>query len=355
MKRILAWVMSVLLAFTCVNISPNQALAAETNLVVNGSFETPVVTNFVGFNRSITGWDLFAGPTIEINNKFITQPSDGSQVVELDSFAVSGIYQDIPTEAGKTYKLSFAFKANPNASENKLNVRWGDTVVANLSKTATDTEWEVYAYDLKATSNNTRLSFDNLNEISDAVGTFIDAVSLVETIAPDAPCDDGPKANLIDFNSAESLNAAAEPISSGVVTVSFEGLNVIEVGSSRGGFSGSAGPNQVISSDRVNFNGRFLTEPGARGSLRGSNYSRVIDFSQPVNNVCLFVADIDFGQGITLEVSNSKGESLYSNSFPSSTRADASLTTFDLSKLEGVKRIEMIGSDTVGIDNLSFN
>ncbi|MGB3508661.1 MAG: DUF642 domain-containing protein [Microcoleaceae cyanobacterium] len=356
MKRMLVWVMSLLLALTCVNMSPSVAIAAGTNLVVNGSFEKPV-TGILDYPQSVPGWQLSEGIAIEFQH-IAGQPYAGEQLVELDGLGVSGIYQDIPTEAGKTYKLTFAFSPRPGVSENKLNVSWGNASIAELEKSGeglSNTDWQVYSYDLKATSNNTRLNFDNLNETSDALGTFIDAVSLVETIAGDAPCSEGPKANLIDFNSAESLNTAAQPISSGGVEVSFEGLNVIEVGSSKGGFGGKAGQNQVISSDQANFNGRFLTEPGARASFRQSNYRRAIDFSQPVNNVCLFVADVDSGQGIKVKVLNSNGESLYSKSFPSSTGADTSLTTFDLSKLEGVKRIEMVGDDPVGIDNLSFN
>ncbi|GGA34691.1 hypothetical protein CYANOKiyG1_52100 [Okeania sp. KiyG1] len=178
MKRILPWVMSVLLAFTFLNISPSSAIAAD-NIVVNGSFETPEV-EFVDFKRSIEGWDLSDGLAIEIDSKWVSKPFEGSQLVEMDSYSVTGIYQDIPTEAGKTYKLTFAFKGNPDTPESKLNVGWGDSIVANLSKTAADTEWETYTYELKATSTSTRLSFDNLDEISDGMGSYIDAVSVVE-------------------------------------------------------------------------------------------------------------------------------------------------------------------------------
>ncbi|MGB3510520.1 MAG: DUF642 domain-containing protein [Microcoleaceae cyanobacterium] len=356
MKRILAWVMSVLLAFTCLNISPKLAIAAESNLVVNGSFEMPGV-NFVGFEKSIQGWELSAGSVIEIDDKYITKPFEGLQSVELDSYSVSAIYQDIPTEAGKTYKLTFAFKANPKASENKLNVGWGDTVVANLNKTATDTEWEIYTYDRKATSTSTRLSFDNLDETSDGFGTYIDGVSVVETIAGDAPCSEGHKAHLIDFNSAEadSLNAVAQPISSDGITISFENLHVIKTSSpysKAGGFGGKVGDNQVIPSDRTNFNGGFLTGLGkVSDPERKNRYRRAINFSQPVNNVCLFAADID---NSTVNVLDSEGEILYSKPLKIK---DASVMTLDWSKLEGVKAIEVIGSgqDGIGMDNLSFN
>jgi len=348
--------MSVLLTFACINISQPSALAAE-NLVVNGSFEEPTV-ELLGYPESVPGWQLSAGPAVEFQQGIAGTAYDGGQLVELDGLEVSGIYQDIPTKPGKTYKLTFAFSPRPNVADNKLNVSWGDTTVAQLEKSGeglADTDWQVYTYYLKATSDSTRLSFDDLNEESDALGTFIDAVSLVETVAPDAPCSEGAKANLIDFNSAETLNAAAKPISSGGVTVSFDNFNVIQIGDTKGGFGGKAGKNQVIASDRGNFNGRFLTEVGSTASFRPNNYARAIDFSKPVNNVCFFVADIDSGQGITVKALDAKGGSIYSKNFPSSLNRDTALTTFDLSKIEGIKRLELVGNDPIGLDNLSFN
>ncbi len=361
MKRILPWVMSVLLALTCINISQPSAQAAGANLVVNGSFEEPVAESAYGpldWKPSLKGWELSAGPAIEIQGGVVGKSYDGKQLVELDGLEVSGIYQDIPTKPGNTYKLTFAFSPRPDVADNKLNVSWGDTKIATLEKSGeglSDTDWQVYTYNLKATGDSTRLSFDDLDETSDALGTFIDGVSLVETIAADAPCSEGAKANLIDFNSAESLNAAAKPISTGGVTVSFDSFNVIQTGDTKGGFGGKAGKNQVIASDRGNFNGRFLTEVGSTASFRPNNYTRAIDFSKPVNNVCFFVADIDSGQGITVKAKDAKGTSLYSKNFPSSLKRDTALTTFDLSKIEGIKRLELVGNDPIGLDNLSFN
>lgn len=69
MKRILPWVMSVLLALTCVNIPQASAEAAGKNLVVNGSFEEPVAQSVYGpidWKPSLKGWELSKGPAIEI-------------------------------------------------------------------------------------------------------------------------------------------------------------------------------------------------------------------------------------------------------------------------------------------------
>ncbi|MDY7015935.1 MAG: DUF642 domain-containing protein [Cyanobacteriota bacterium] len=192
MKRMVVWVMSALLALTCINLSQPSAIAAGTNLVKNGGFEEPDTTQEYSYGipgflwkNPIPGWQSNKGRDIEIDGKLSGGPKayEGSQEVELDgNNETNEIYQDISTEAGKTYKLSFAFSPRPGIADNKLNVRWGDTVLAKLSADGTgltDTQWQVYTYTVQAKGATTRLSFDNLNEdSSDGQGALLDAVSL---------------------------------------------------------------------------------------------------------------------------------------------------------------------------------
>ncbi|MDY7012900.1 MAG: DUF642 domain-containing protein, partial [Cyanobacteriota bacterium] len=152
----------------------------QKNSIVNGSFEKPVV-DVLGFEPSIEGWTVSEGGAIEIDNQIVSSPSQGAQFVEMDANQVTKIEQDIPTQAGKTYKLSFAFSPRPGTADNKLNVRWGDKVVAQLDESGEDLtapDWKVYSYEVKADSSTTRLSFDDLNEASDGSGSYLDAVSL---------------------------------------------------------------------------------------------------------------------------------------------------------------------------------
>jgi hypothetical protein len=93
---------------------------ASTNLLTNGSFETPIVeagkfTRFSGGSSSITGWTV-VGPEASIVNSTFTSwliqfpASDGSQWLDLTGFfsrAVEGVEQTVPTVAGNAYRLSF--------------------------------------------------------------------------------------------------------------------------------------------------------------------------------------------------------------------------------------------------------
>lgn len=191
-------------AFTIGILPLTVATKANANIVVNGSFETTptAISNpGVGYYNGIPGWSLdassqggFQGPAaIEIQrNNVAGSAYDGNNLLELDSHGVSGVFQDLATIVGQTYKLEFAFSPRPQnhalspilswgTTQNILNVKWGSTLVDTLSASGaglTDTAWKVFTYNLLATSTTTRLSFDNLTGISDTYGTYLDNVSV---------------------------------------------------------------------------------------------------------------------------------------------------------------------------------
>src|SRR5436190_23899338 len=72
--------------------------AAAANIVVNGGFEDPALpTDWWDVFGSIPGWTTAFGPGIEIQNLNWGLPYEGNQLVELDSYASTGIYQDLTT------------------------------------------------------------------------------------------------------------------------------------------------------------------------------------------------------------------------------------------------------------------
>ncbi|BAZ48985.1 hemolysin-type calcium-binding protein [Nostoc sp. NIES-4103] len=159
------------------------------NLVFNGSFESPIGSaGGYGIFPSIPGWSLLTGSQgrgIEVQNNIVGSPFDGSQLVELDSNGVTGIYQDLNTIVGQKYTLEFAFSPRPRVPQNILNVNWGGNLVTTLTANGTgltNTSWQTFTYSLVATSSVTRLSFDNLNELSNSLGTYIDKVSVTAVV-----------------------------------------------------------------------------------------------------------------------------------------------------------------------------
>lgn len=166
------------------------ALAAKpvnaANLVRNGSFEEPLVTNSRqwDFYSSIPGWSLSQGNAIEVQKtiKGIGSAADGVQHVELDSNQSSSIFQYLSTEVNRKYSLRFAFSARPGTptSDNILGIKWDGYLIGKLMADGTgftDSNWKNFTYTVTAKTPRTRLEFADLGK-SNSVGTYIDNVSV---------------------------------------------------------------------------------------------------------------------------------------------------------------------------------
>ena len=107
--------------FLLVLLGGSSAVFAESDLVTNGSFESPdVPTGSYQIFSNIPGWVTTVGNGIEIQDHVAGDPSEdsGNQFVELDSSGNSGMKQTLGTETGKKYLLSFIYSPRPHISEN---------------------------------------------------------------------------------------------------------------------------------------------------------------------------------------------------------------------------------------------
>ncbi|MFZ2484703.1 MAG: choice-of-anchor C family protein [Minisyncoccia bacterium] len=197
-----------------------EADDAAINLLTNGSFESPVVTNGAL-------WDIFASnfPGLswlvdwinpsgapEIANIEIQEnglgggwlASDGTQWTELDSdwggpsSEQSGeagsvaISQAVTTVNGEDYNVSFDFSARPDtaASENEVEVLAGGVLIGTVGPTAGagNTVWTSHTFTFTATTTSTVVTFRDAGTPSNSVGTFIDNAS-VNCKLPPPPID----------------------------------------------------------------------------------------------------------------------------------------------------------------------
>jgi hypothetical protein len=154
--------------------------------VVNGSFEQPPVqSGSTTWFSSIPGWSLSFGPAIEVNNNvpaYGLTAADGAQLVELDSYAPSGIFQDLPTAPGASYTLIFTFGARPGygPDDNALEAWWDGSPLATLTLDGTGAStavWQDYSYIVTATGSTTRLEFRDVGTPS-TQGTLLDNVRM---------------------------------------------------------------------------------------------------------------------------------------------------------------------------------
>lgn len=214
-------------------------------LIVNGSFEDPIVTNGANWDifGSVLGWsfdwmntDGAPAPALELHkgvNGWLS--ANGSQHAELDgdwygpSDSNQGgstkLWQEIATVPGEEYELKFSFSARPNTGEadNKLGVEIdGNDITGSTftkSNNTNQTVWEEFTYKFTATNALTEISFEDRGT-ENALGTFLDDVSVmcieescVETNGS-IVSDSQTIVSLVDVNGATSTpNTNAIPVS----------------------------------------------------------------------------------------------------------------------------------------------
>jgi len=182
------------------------------NIIQNGSFEFPEVTNDAK-------WDIFPSGTsgldwtvewnggsathdgrtrpetaqMEYHRGVLGSAEDGHQYTELDSDwygpddplnnepSLVRIYQYVPTTPGAKYRLHYFYAARPNTStgQNILDVEIDDVNVASHNAAAGGgaIDWHEYTYEFYADYASTKVEFIG-GGTNDSLGVFLDYVTL---------------------------------------------------------------------------------------------------------------------------------------------------------------------------------
>ncbi|HEY8021920.1 MAG TPA: DUF642 domain-containing protein, partial [Thermoanaerobaculia bacterium] len=175
-------------------LSSAQAAAPAGSLIVNGSFEDPVIAGSFQLFGSIPGWQPTGscGPGIEVDRGAFGAAAEGNQSVELNTTCVNGVSQTVATTPGASYSLAFAFAARPGttAAQNRMDVRFDGAVVDQLGPQAPGAglAWSLHQYEVTATGSAATLSFQGSDPAAtDGVGTELDFVSLVPLVLRAGP------------------------------------------------------------------------------------------------------------------------------------------------------------------------
>lgn len=163
--------------------------SSKADLVLNGSFEQPSIgaATFSLFS-SIPGWTPTAGQ-LELQSNGLYGPGsvafNGVQWHEMDrASGATGIFQDLTTEVGQTYLLSFAYAPRPftAAADNVFEVLWGGSTVVTLGPLTPPggdvIDWQVASFVVTASATTTRLQFNDIGDVV-SVGALLDNVSVV--------------------------------------------------------------------------------------------------------------------------------------------------------------------------------
>lgn len=185
---------------------------ARANLIINGSFETPDVTNgtyvtiFPGGEPAGFGWSVVAG-SVDANDEELNagQPLgpayDGRQFLDLNGTLAGTLSQTFATTPGVSYTLDFAYSNNfafTNMSDPATAVvTVTDTGIGNDLITPLtishgtggpgDQDWTVESLTFAATGSNTTLTFTSTRFTTPLGGILLDGVSVVGPAAVPAP------------------------------------------------------------------------------------------------------------------------------------------------------------------------
>ncbi len=177
----------------------------RANLLLNGSFESPVVTpgsplNFgaggepAGFEWKVATGDIdLAGP-----NPFVLfPPYDGVQAVDLNGNVRGSLYQDFTTVLGQLYSLTFAYADNPleggisTADITVTDLLSSGTLLADSISHSTSSnsppngDWLLYSGTFTATGTSTRLLFTSTSvSNSPSGGNLVDDVNVLPVPEP---------------------------------------------------------------------------------------------------------------------------------------------------------------------------
>ena len=161
---------------TLIGGSGNDTLIGDSNILINGSFEAGFApnTNQVG---PVTGWRNRSGESFEIwgsgfNGEVAT---DGNNFIEIDAgTGVDSAYQDVVTQSGKTYTITFSAHQRGTANES-MEVWWNGSLIATITPPADPAN---YSYTVAGTGTIARLEFRELASENETLGIMLDNVSM---------------------------------------------------------------------------------------------------------------------------------------------------------------------------------
>jgi choice-of-anchor C domain-containing protein len=175
------------------------APAAQANLIVNGSFETPTAPPN-GFSvlagAALTGWTI-SGGTIDLINNGYWPAYDGLQSVDLSGTPGpigTNISQTFATVPGQAYLLTFAYANNadfpPLTATADVEVTGLGTLlsesITHSNSTRANMDYLIFSGTFVADSTSATLSFTHTGStgIDNFQGIVLDAVSVTQVPEP---------------------------------------------------------------------------------------------------------------------------------------------------------------------------
>ena len=165
-------------------------VAAQANLVVNGSFEDYTSVNAGSWSIFGSGHGWTTGNNgVEIRNAVAGSAADGVRFAELDTTGNSWISQTIHTNANQMMELSFSYapRGGVSAASNKIHAFWnGQSLGVFTGNGNTTTSWVDLTFDVQADASGFGVLKFAAIGTSDGYGGSLDNVSLNAVPEPES-------------------------------------------------------------------------------------------------------------------------------------------------------------------------
>jgi len=159
-----------------------RVVKANSVNVANGGFETTDASDSVFYKPDqVDSWGAVAASNPDRWLKiFEGNAAEGNQYLNLDTTETHRdiAYQDLTTEAGASYYVTFSMKTDgdQSVSSDELRVRWNGSWATTVFGTDT---WETYGVMVTADSDTTRLTFLEPGESTgDGSGPLVDDIQM---------------------------------------------------------------------------------------------------------------------------------------------------------------------------------
>jgi choice-of-anchor C domain-containing protein len=169
------------------------ASAATTNLIVNGSFESPsiwqsnLLVEYDAGSTAMPGWTV-GGNSVDLTGKNYWEAEDGDQSLDLSGSAPGSVSQTVSTTPGANYTLTWYMAGNTNCGQpvKTMHVLWNGTLIDSPSfndsgDSNTSMGWIQQQINVTATGTSSVVEFADATPDMSECGAALDNVSLVPT------------------------------------------------------------------------------------------------------------------------------------------------------------------------------
>jgi hypothetical protein len=173
--------------------------AVLPNLLVNGSFETPIVPEGAGSVTlpsagSLLGWRITRG-SVDVTHARSRQQAPGQGLQSLDLAGTAGagaVEQSVPTEPGRLYLFSGWLAHDPVALEGRAHMFVNGDFLAELFHsnrlygvaTTDEMGWQPFLYLFRATAPTTTLQVFDASELGETSGAVLDGLVIAPAEEP---------------------------------------------------------------------------------------------------------------------------------------------------------------------------